>query len=267
MSNHPRVSVVIPCYNQGVYLGEAIESVTAQTLDNYEIIIVNDGSTEQETMAILERLAFPMTRVLHTSNQGLAAARNNGIREALGDYILPLDADDRICPAYLETAAAVLDERPEVGFVYCLARLFGARSGLFYLNEATLGEMLLDCRVFCSAMFRKADWEAAGGYNTNMCYGWEDWDFWLSILELGKTSFLIPEVLFHYRVKNISMIRSMTPEQKLTMQIQLFENHRELYCRHMGLVFEEYHRLKNSWYGKVAELIRKISFNLKYLGK
>jgi glycosyltransferase involved in cell wall biosynthesis len=263
----PKISVVIPCFNQGAYIPDALNSVLAQSYRDFEIIVINDGSTDRETTVILEQLAFPKTRVVHTSNQGLAAARNNGIREALGNYILPLDADDRISPAYLEKAAAVLDIHPEVGFVYSLARLFGARRGMFYLNEGTLGDMLLDSRIFCSALFRKADWEAAGGYNANMLYGWEDWDFWLSLLEQGKTSYLIPEVLFHYRVKKNSMIRAMSLKEKLAMHQQLFDNHRDLYCQNIGLVFEEYHRLKDSWYGKLSELIRKIFFNLKHLGK
>jgi len=261
------VSVVIPCYNQGAYIAEALDSVLAQTFPDYEIIVVNDGSNDGETAEILDRIDRPGTRVVHTANQGVSAARNTGIALARGEYILPLDADDRIGPGYLEKAAAVLDQHPEVGFVYCLARLFGAKRGMFYLNRATLGEMLLDSRVFCSALFRKADWESAGGYNANMRQGLEDWDFWLSLLELGKTSQLVPEVLFYYRVRARSRTRSMSPEQKLAMQLQLFENHRDLYCRNMGLVFEEYHRLKNSWYGKTCELFRKITFNLRHLGK
>lgn len=263
----PKVSVIIPCYNQGAYVAEALDSVLAQPCRDFEIIVVNDGSTDPETRAILERLERPATRVIHTANQGLAAARNNGIAQAAGQYILPLDADDRIGPGYLEKGAAVLDRHPEVGFVYCLARLFGAKRGMFYLNRGGLGDMLLDSRVFCSALFRKADWEAAGGYNSNMRHGWEDWDFWLSLLEQGKSPYLIPEVLFHYRVKAGSMIRSMTPEQRLAMQLQLFENHRDLYCRHMGLIFAEYQRMRNSWYGKLCEAARKIAYNLKHLGK
>lgn len=261
------VSVVIPCYNQGEYLADALDSVLAQSYREFEIIVVNDGSTDPGTRALLDGLERPMTRVLHTANQGLAAARNNGIRESRGDYILPLDADDRIAPGYLEKAVAVLDSSPEVGFVYSLAKLFGARRGMFYLNDATLADMLLDSRVFCSAMFRKADWERGGGYNSNMRHGWEDWDFWLSLLELGKTPHLIPEVLFHYRVKRVSMIRSMTPEQRLAMHMQLFDNHRELYVRNMELVLGEYHRMRQSWYGRLCELKRKLAFNLKHLGR
>lgn len=263
----PMVSVVIPCYNQGAFIAEALDSVLAQSCQDFEIIVVNDGSTDRETTVILETLDFPRTRVVHTANHGVSAARNTAIALAAGKYILPLDADDRIGRDYLEKAAGVLDRHPEVGFVYCLARLFGAKRGMFYLNNGSLGDMLLDSRVFCSAMFRKSDWTVTEGYNNNMRQGWEDWDFWLSILEQGKTPYLIPEVCFYYRVRKGSRTRSMSSEQKLAMQLQLFDNHRDLYCRNMRLIFEEYYRLRNSWYGKVCELVRKIAFNLKYFGK
>ena len=105
----PRVSIIMPCYNQGQYVAEAVDSVLGQTFHDFEIIIINDGSTDQETISTLESFDRPKCLILHTTNQGLAAARNNGIREARGEYILPLDADDRIAPTYLEKAVRVLD--------------------------------------------------------------------------------------------------------------------------------------------------------------
>lgn len=266
MSN-PEVSIVIPCFNQGEFVAEALESVLAQSFGDYEIIVVDDGSTDPATVAVLDALDYPKTRLLRTNNQGLASARNNGIGEASGVYILPLDADDRIGREYLEKASGVLDQHPEVGFVYCLAELFGASRGKFYLNSASLEEMLLDSRIFCSAMFRKSDWVAAGGYNPNMVYGWEDWDFWLSLFELGKKPHLIEEVMFNYRVKPESMIRSMTIEQKIAMHRQLAENHRKLYLETAPIDFERYYRRKNSLPGKLLECAKKIAFNIKYVGK
>lgn len=264
----PTVSVVIPCFNQGSFVAEAIESVLAQSFQNLEIIVVNDGSTDGETIGILDRLDYPLTRVVHTANQGVAEARNTGIALAFGRYILPLDADDRIDRNYMAKAAVVLDSHPKVGFVYCLARLFGAKRGMFYLNKTTLGNMLLDSRVFCSAMFRKSDWEAAGGYNSNMVYGWEDWDFWLSLLELGGQPYMIEEVMFFYRVKKQSRTQSMTFEHKVAMHKQLRENHQRLYQQGKANIdFEKYHRNRVTFGGKLLELMRKILFNIKYLDK
>ena len=263
----PRVSVIIPCFNQGEYVRDAVESVAAQSYTSFEIVIVNDGSTDPETIAVLDALSYPSMRLVHTANEGLASARNTGIREAIGEYILPLDADDRIGYRYLEKGVAVLDSHSDVGFVYCLGELFGSARGKFYLNNATLREMLLDSRIFCSALFRKSDWAATGGYNPNMTYGWEDWDFWLSLLELGKKPYLIDEVMFYYRVKPKSMIRSMTFEQKVAMHRQLYANHRELFKVIQDIDFDRHHRQRNSIRGKLAELVRKIAFNIRYCRK
>lgn len=263
----PRFSVVIPCFNQGEYVNEAIASVLNQSCDDYEIVVVDDGSTDQATVAVLDRLDHYGVKLVRTSNQGLAAARNTGIAAASAEFILPLDADDRIGPAYLEKAGAILNSRSDVGFVYCLAELFGAKRGKFYLNGASLKEMLLDSRVFCSALFRKSDWAVVGGYNPNMVYGWEDWDFWLSLLELGKKPYLIKEVMFFYRVKSVSMIRSMTFEQKVAMHRQLYENHHQLFQTIEAVDFESYHRFRSSLSGKLLELLRHIAFSIRYCGK
>ena len=96
MSYVPQVSVIIPCYNQGRYLDDAITSVLVQTYQNFEILIVDDGSTEPETIEILQDYQQPKTRIIRTENQGVATARNLGIAQAQGTYILPLDADDKI---------------------------------------------------------------------------------------------------------------------------------------------------------------------------
>ncbi|MCI5161842.1 MAG: glycosyltransferase family 2 protein, partial [Candidatus Electrothrix sp. AX5] len=190
----PCVSVVIPCYNQGAFIDETINSVLAQTCQDFEIIVVNDGSTDPFTAKHLQQLNFPKTRVLHTENQGLSSARNNGIREAQGEYILPLDADDRIGPTYLEQAVRLLDADPAVGIVYCKARFFGDRNGEWQLPEYSLEEMLLNNVIFCTSFFRRADWEEVGGFDPAMIYGWEDYDFWLSLIERGRQVQRIPEI-------------------------------------------------------------------------
>ncbi|MGL5195420.1 MAG: glycosyltransferase family A protein, partial [Chroococcales cyanobacterium] len=112
------VSVIIPCYNQGEFVLEAIASVESCQDPVYEILIVNDGSTSPVTQKVLTYLEKKGYQVIHQSNQGLAAARNTGIKKAQGRYILPLDADNKIKPDYITEAVAILDEHPEVGVVY-----------------------------------------------------------------------------------------------------------------------------------------------------
>ena len=235
-----KISIIIPCYNQGIYINEAINSVLAQTYQNLEIIIVNDGSTDEYTNNLLKNYNRPKTKVLHTTNQGLASARNNGIKEATGEYILPLDADDKIGKEYLEKAVKILDITPGIGIVYCQAEYFGEDKGLWPLTVYSSEQILLENMIFCSALFRKKDWEMVGGYKTNMKYAWEDWDFWLSLIELNREVYQIPEVLFYYRIKKSSMLSLLTREQKFEMYIQLFENHKNLYTEKIKKNFKQY---------------------------
>jgi len=225
----PKVSVVIPCFNQGLYLDEAVDSVLAQTFQDFEILVVDDGSTDAETVKILKEYARPKTRVIHTDNQGLSAARNNGIREAQGAYILPLDADDKIGKGYLEEALRILDQHPEIGIVYCEASYFGVKGGRWDLPEYSLDKIMNHNVIFCTALFRKADWAAVGGYNVNMVYGWEDWDFWLSLIHRGLKVYRIPKAYFYYRLREGSMVHAMDEEQRFFMRLHAYLNHQDLY--------------------------------------
>jgi hypothetical protein len=148
---------------------------------------------------------------------------------AAGDYILPLDADDKIGSTYMERAVQVLDDNEEVGIVYCQAMFFGEKVGEWKLPEYKLSRVLLDNMIFCSGFFRKGDWMAAGGYNKEMIYGWEDYDFWLSLIGMGREVYRIPEPLFYYRVRADSMVNAMRREQYLYSARQIFKNHVELY--------------------------------------
>ena len=231
----PTVSVIIPCYNHGRYLDEAVDSVLGQTLADLEIVIVDDGSTDAATVALLDSYQRPRTTVLRTANMGLAAARNNGIAAASGTYILPLDADDRIEPTYLEQAVAVLEGRPEVGIVYCRARLFGAVETEWLLPDYSLSRMLLDNLIFCTAMFRREDWEAVGGYDRGMVYGWEDYDFWLGLIERGRRVVRLDDILFCYRVASDSMVRSKEKWQKVEMFQRIYLRHRQLFSDNIAV--------------------------------
>ncbi|GBE13212.1 chondroitin synthase [bacterium BMS3Abin13] len=273
----PRVSVIIPCYNQGQFIDEAVASVLAQSFQDFEIIIVNDGSTDEETCRILAGYDRPKTRVVATENQGLAAARNNGIREAGGRYILPLDADDRIGPAYLERAVRLLDERAELGIVYCRAQLFGAVDTEWRLPQFSLEEMLLDNVIFCSALFRRQDWQRVGGYDQDLKYGWEDYDFWLSLLELGRRVYRIPEILFYYRVSADSMVRARPRRHKLETFTAIYRKHQPLFSEHIEVWIDRLLDLREPYHeaslslgppgadGGVSPLVRKVDLDTRRL--
>ncbi|HOE16318.1 MAG TPA: glycosyltransferase family A protein [Syntrophorhabdaceae bacterium] len=226
-----KISVVIPCFNHGAYVDEAVGSVLGQTYQDIEIVIVNDGSTDEPTNRLLAGYDKPKTKVVVIPHSGLAWARNAGIRESRGEYILPLDADDKIGSRYAEEAVKVLDGDANAGIVYCEAEMFGERAGRWDLRAYSLREELIENQIFCSAFFRKQDWEAAGGYNANMLFGYEDWDLWLSIIEMGRSVHKLPDVHFFYRIRKDSMIQNMEDEKREFLLRQIYLNHLDLYGR------------------------------------
>ena len=234
----PKVSVIIPCFNQGQFLREAVDSVVAQTFDDLEIIIVNDGSDDEQTLSVFDDLKVDRARIIYTENQGLPNALNNGIEVSKGSYILPLDADDRLDGSYIAKAVAVLESDEEAGIVYCQAELFGEENGRWELPEYRFPDILLGNVIFNSSLFRRSDWETVNGYNANMSRGLQDYDFWLSLIELGRTVVCIPEVLFFYRKHPGSKSRSLGPGEFAALYTRLFQNHSKLYIDNIGLIFD-----------------------------
>jgi len=257
----PKVSVVIPCYNYGEFIDEAVDSVLAQTCGDFEIIIVNDGSTDAYTNRLLESYDRPKTRVIATANSGVAKARNFGIAAAGGQYILPVDPDDRIGSTYLEKAVKILDEHPKLGIVYSQVEFFGARKGKVNFKPYQLENILLGNMICCAAFFRKSDWEKVGGYNPNMIHGFEDWNFWLSLIEIGVQPCLIPEVLLYYRIKDQSRSTVLMQHHRAEMYAQLYENHKTLYNQNIKLLTSkmcEYEDVISSLPYRIANRINKL---------
>jgi glycosyltransferase involved in cell wall biosynthesis len=252
----PRVSVILPCYNQGQFLDEAVDSVLAQTFRDTEIVIVNDGSTDKYTVRKLHSYRGTQAKVIHTENRGLAAARNTGIAAAVGEYILPLDADDKIGARYVEKAVDILDNDLGCGIVYCEAELFGKKRGKWAKPPYSLEKMLLDNLIFATAFFRKTDWELTGGFKTNMSAGWEDWDFWLGLVELGRKVYKIPEILFYYRIHEHSMRTQLKKAEYIELHAQLFRNHQQLYADNIASLFKEFYNLRLSRFAKFGRIIR-----------
>lgn len=231
-----RVSVIMPCYNDGAYIMEAIQSVQEQTYPNIELIVIDDGSDDQTTINILKNLKSDGIKVLHTKHLRPAGARNAGIEASTGKYIMPVDSDDRIERDYIEKAVQAMKDDPRRGVVYCHADLFGERSGPWELPEYSLDSMLLDNVVFVTALFKKEDWVTVGGFRTNMEHGMEDYDFWLSILELGRDIYQLPEVLFHYRIKKASRTTQFQENAEIVKQVyrDIYRQHPILYDRYQN---------------------------------
>lgn len=224
---NPLVSIIIPCYNYGKYVISAIESCLSSTYRPIEIIVVNDGSTDAFTLDVLKHLRKPKTRIIHQENKGASAARNRGISEAKGTYILPLDADDRIEPDYIEEAVKVLETEPKVGFVTSWYKCFGEAERERMLPPFNKNDLLFNNIVANCSLFRKEAWRQAGGYNEQM-KGYEDWDFWIALVECGWEGWTLPRFHFHYRKhKSSKFHRSRKNHSQLVQQIR--ENHSMLF--------------------------------------
>lgn len=221
------VSLIVPCYNHFQFLEETLQSALKSTYSNIEIIIVNDGSTDSsEEIALKYAQQHPNITYVHQSNQGPAAARNNGIGRAKGTYILPLDADDHISNDYIEKAVEILDQRNDVILVYCQAEFFGEKQGKWKLPEFSRKYLARENLIFPSAMYRKLDWERIGGYDNRMTWGWEDWEFWISLLKNGGEVVRLPITGFFYRVRKGSRRKSTNKEAKRKTVDLINQKHR-----------------------------------------
>lgn len=199
----PLVSIVTPCYNTGAFLHLPIASVLAQTYPHYEMIIVDDGSTDPATLAALAAINQPHIRVHRQANRGLAGARNGGIQVARGTYILPLDADDQITPDCLSLSVDCLEAHPEVAMVYGNVEYFGDEQRLVVTPRFNPYRALYANCFVVSSLFRRSAWEEVGGYTETML-GFEDWEFWLKLIERGHTFAKIDATLFRYHKRYAS---------------------------------------------------------------
>jgi len=227
----PRVSVIMPVFNAGAYVTEALASVAAQTYRDYEVVIVDDGSTEERTLAALDRArGAPRTTVIRTENRGPAAARNLAIERTRGAYILPLDADDYLAPAFLARTVPVLDGSPDVGVVYTWVGLVGSHHGIWRTGGFSLHELLSRCTIHVCSLYRRELWAHVGGYDGRFVESCEDWDFWLGAAARGWTGRCVPEVLAYYRRTPASReLNARAPGVSARLMRSLVEKHRGLY--------------------------------------
>lgn len=230
-----KVSVIVPCYNQSHFLDEALTSVYNQTTKDWECIIVDDGSNDQ-TKVVAKRWCDKDSRFLYVyqENAGLSAARNNGINKAKGIYVLPLDADDKISESYIALALNAFKKNENVKVVYANAEKFGAVSGKWNLKEFSLINLSRNNMIFCSAFFKKSDWERVGGFDVNMLYGWEDWEFWIALLKNGGEVVKLKNTCFFYRIKENSMLTSIDKNKADYLLNHLNVKHADFFVKHYG---------------------------------
>ncbi len=229
----PRVSVVVTCFNLGAYLGETLDSVRAQTFTDYEICVVDDGSTDQLTIRALEDIGADVT-VVRSPNRGLSAARNLGVSRTSGEFICTVDADDFLAPTLLERSVAWLDAHAGLAFVSHWLEAFGDQTWEWKPERCDLPTLLDVNTLNGAALVRRTAVEAVGGWDESMRDGLEDWNFWIALVERGFCGDIIPEILFRYRQRPDSMSRvNFAGSGHARLYRQLVDRHPDSFSRYL----------------------------------
>lgn len=235
----PQISIIVPCYNQAQFLSDALHSVLYQTFTDWECIIVNDGSPDDTELVAQEWCEKDIRfKYLKKENGGLSSARNAGIAIAESEWILPLDADDKIGNEYLERAHTIMFSLPDIGLIYANAEYFGEKDGLWHLPEYSFKAFLKTNMIYCSAFYKKEEWMRIGGYDEDMKNGWEDWEFWIRMLGTSnKDVYKLEYTGFFYRIKNHSMLNSFNKNNEIIENTlrYIFKKHIDLYLNNFGI--------------------------------
>lgn len=207
-STAPKISVILPCYNSHLYLQETLDSLRAQTFTDFEIVLVDDGSDDPDTIAYLDAMADDV-HMIRQINMGLPAARNTAFRHTRGQYILPLDCDDWLEPNYLQCAYDTIAKSPEHTVVFSHLKVFGDVSGVLLKNYNFFEQLFLNQLPYCLLMPKSA-WHDLGGYDESMRQGYEDWEFNIRLGRHGYFGVPMDAPLFHYRVSQSGMLKSIS---------------------------------------------------------
>ena len=248
---NPDISIIVPCYNQAPYLEEALESILTQTYKNWECLIVNDSSPDN-TEEIAKKWTAKDSRFqyLIKPNSGVSDTRNFGIKRALGKYILPLDADDKIDAYYLQEAIAAFEKNPDIKLIYCNRILFGLKNDNRVCPPFVFENMLTENQIHHAGIFKKEDFLKTNGYNTNMVEGLEDWDFWLELIKPNDTVVKLDGFHYYYRIKKISRSTLIDREKNEKLLIQIFKNHIPLFLEYMNPIRDH---IEADYYKKEVE--------------
>lgn len=246
------VSVIIPCYNSGEYISDAIDSVEGyQGKYTYEIIIINDGSTDEDSLRKLKELEQKEKYiVLHQENKGPAAARNTGCYHAKGKYLLFLDSDNKIEPEYIDVGIDILKRKPKIGIVYSDAYFFGDNSrNEFKTKPFDIDHLLLSNYIDMCAVVRKSAWASVNGFDeSRSIIAHEDWDFWLKLYKMDWQFHYVNRKLFYYRIRESSLISTLRNSESISEKINLVKyKHRDLYIQRHRTLYENIRRHKNEY--------------------
>jgi glycosyltransferase involved in cell wall biosynthesis len=230
--NHsaPRITVIVPAYGLAHLVGEALDSLLAQDMADWEAIVIDDGSPDNVAAAVAPYLDDDRIRFLATDNAGVSGARNRAIALAKAPLIALLDADDRLRSGYVRMMAAVLHADPHAVIATCNAQLFGAVSGANFVvapdqnrhGTGNLADVLAGrFNIYIGSTFRRQAFEAIGGFDKVMTHG-EDLDLWVRLLMHGGHARHVDAVLGDYRVRSDSA--STHALKMIRGRIRIFES-------------------------------------------
>lgn len=228
---NPLISVVIPCYNDGAYLPETIDHLKRQTLQDFEIIIVNDGSSDERTLKILSELEKDNIKVLHKENGRMSSARNYGVKHAKGHYIAALDADDYFDATFFQKAVDILKREENTAVVTSYIQLFGEFKKVSKPRGGNEYNFLFSNQCPACAMVRARCWNEVGGYDEAMKNGYEDWEFYIRITQKGWTVHVIPEKLLFYRQTKKSTHKNDTLPNRAPLISYIVDKHSDWYLQ------------------------------------
>lgn len=244
MQQQPLVSIIVPCYNQEQFIDEALQSVYEQTYTIWECIVMDDGSIDGSKERIMQWVNKDSRFFYHyKKNGGIVETRNTAISKSKGEFILPLDGDDKIAPKYVEEAIKEFIYNPETKLVYCNKIYFGIINKQSPCPPYSFETMLYENQIHHAAMYKKKDFEATRGYNTNMYDGLEDWDFWLELLSPNDRVVKLDGYHYYYRIKKVSRSTEIDFDKNEKLIIQMFKNHTAKYLQYFNPVRDHINHL------------------------
>ncbi|QXP61681.1 glycosyltransferase family 2 protein [Olleya sp. HaHaR_3_96] len=261
-ASNPLVSFVIPCFNDFQYVEQSVNSALHQTYKNIEVIVVDDGSNAK-TKAVLKTIEPKIAKLITQENKGQSTARNRGVANAKGDYIVVLDSDDYFEPTFCEKAIEIIINNTEVKLVTCSVNILESNGKVTFFEPkgGSVVNFLTTNSALGSLMFRKVDFMFIDGYDVSMRRGFEDWEFYLRLLKNGGETYVIKDRLFNYRKRRISTTsRANKVKYELTKFIQI--KNKAVISEHIETYINEvYAKLELEEQSKIKQQ-NKIDFKL-----
>lgn len=240
MGDRPRATVVIPCFNHGRFVADAVRSAIAQTDADVRVVVIDDGSTDPASVAACAATASLGKNVLvkRQENRGLPAARNAGALiardEAWGEYLVFLDADDWIEPSFVSRLhqALLADRAPEVSHAFCQEQLVELGTGVWRVPEWDPILLLVTNLHPVTTLIRREAFERVGGFDETLTQGYEDWDFWIRLSGLGYRGVRVREPLFVWRRHSENTMAMAAAKRHASLHDGMMRRHSDLYARH-----------------------------------